>query len=302
MRVWLSGASGFAGRCCTALLRAEGQCVIGPARPRVDVTRPETVAVALATARPDAILHLAGLASVSASYGDPAAAARTNYLGTASLLRAAARESPRARIVLVSSGEIYGGCRAGATPLDEATPLRPRSPYARTKAAADLLGRHYAARGFAVLCARAFNHIGPGQSAAFAASGFAKQIAEIECGLRPRRLRVGNLSAVRDFLDVRDVAEAYRTLLLGDAPPGAYNVCSGVGVSLRELLEQLLQHSDVDPAIEVDAKLWRPTPASVGSPARLRAQTGWTPTLPLAQTLRDLLEDWRRRVRAAAAQ
>ena len=299
MRVWLSGASGFVGRFCTARLRESGLCVIAPERSRVDVTCPETVAADLAASRPDAILHLAGLASVPASYSDPAGVARTNYLGTAVLLRAASREVPKARILLVSSGEIYGGCREDATPLDESAPLRPRSPYARSKAAADLLGRQYATRGFAVLRARAFNHIGPGQSAAFAAADFAKQIAEIECGLRPPRLRVGNLAAVRDFLDVRDVAEAYRALLTGEAPPGAYNVCSGTGVSLRELLDQLLVDSEVDPAIDVDAGRWRPSSASVGSPARLRRHTPWSPAIPLARTLRDVLEDWRRRVHGA---
>jgi GDP-4-dehydro-6-deoxy-D-mannose reductase len=215
-----------------------------------------------------------------------------NYLGALHVLRAAARHAPHARVLLVGSGEVYGGDAAGA-PFDEDAPLLPGSPYARSKAAADRLGALAAAGGQSVVRARPFNHTGPGQRADFVAPGFARQIAEIERGVRPPELRVGNLDAVRDFLDVADVVDAYARLLAPAVPAGAYNVASGRGTTIGALLDGLLAHATVRPRVVVDRARWRPADTSVGSAARLAAATGWKPSVPLADTLARLLGHWR---------
>lgn len=261
----------------------------------LDVTDAAGVDAAIAQAAPDALVHLAARASVAASFGAPESVARTNYLGTLHVLRAAARHAPRARVLFVSSGEIYGGADR-EQPLDEDAPLAPGSPYARSKAAADLLAGAFAARGLDVVRARSFNHTGPGQTDAYAAPAFARQLAEMQLGRREPVLHVGNLAAVRDFLDVRDVVDAYARLLDRRVPAGAYNVASGVARPIAEILELLSAAAGVAPRIEVDSARWRPTQALVGDARRLRRATGWSPAIPLETTLRDLLDDWRARL------
>lgn len=267
------------------------------------MTDPAAVRAAMAAAAPDAVVHLAAQASVAASQADPLGTYRVNYGGTLAVLEAAALVAPRARVLFVSSGQVYGPAAPGAPPFDESSPLRPGSPYDRTKAAGDLLAAHYAAaRELDVVRARPFNHTGPGQADAFVASSFARQIAEIEAGVREPRLLVGNLEGARDFLDVGDVVDAYARLLERDVPAGAYNVASGRGVSARDVLETLLDRSSARSRIrvEVDPARVRPATASVGDSSKLRAATGWAPRVPLADTLGRLLEDWRGRARAGA--
>jgi GDP-4-dehydro-6-deoxy-D-mannose reductase len=178
----------------------------------------------------------------------------------------------------------------------EASPTKPTSSYARSKADADQLGAHFAAAGLPVVRVRAFNHSGPGQSDAFVLSTFAKQAAEIEAGRREPTLRVGNLDSVRDFLDVGDVVDAYLRLLDSQTPPDAYNVASGVGCRVGDLLETLLSMLAERPTVERDPQRHRPTDWSVGDATRLRTTTGWQPSTPIARTLENLLEDWRRLV------
>ena len=295
----MTGARGFAGTWLAPRLERAGH-VVERFEPGADVCDAAAVDTSLARARPDAVVHLAALTSVARSFAEPEAAARVNYLGTLHVLRAAARRAPGARVLLVTSSEIYGHAPLPFDPAgcDEGAPLRPASPYARSKAAADALGAAWAARGLDVVRARPFNHTGPGQPDDFVASGFARQLAEIEAGRRPAELEVGNLDAVRDFLDVEDVAEAYLRLLDRAVPRGAYNVARGVAVAVRELLDGLLAHSAVRPAVRVDRGRWRPADASVGNAARLRRLTGWTPRVSLRDTLERLLAHWRAQLSA----
>lgn len=296
----MSGATGFVGSWLTPRLERAGHEVVAVGH-EVEICDAEAVERSIAGARPDALVHLAGLASVARSLAEPERAARVNYLGALHVLRAAAARAPGARVLLVGSGEVYGEAPAGAAalPFTESTPLAPRSPYARAKAAADLAGAAFAARGLDVVRARPFNHLGPGQSDAFVAASFARQIAEIEAGRRAPLLRVGNLEGVRDFLDVRDVVEAYARLLERSVPAGAYNVASGTGTSIRALLEGLLAASPAKPALEVDSARWRPAGVAVGDATRLARATGWRPRVALTDTLSSLLGHWRERVGVA---
>jgi GDP-4-dehydro-6-deoxy-D-mannose reductase len=251
-----------------------------------------------ARAAPDAIVHLAGVSSVVAAGQDPGLAFRVNFLGAHALLEATAQHAPRSRVLLVGSGEVYGAAEAGAPPFTEASPMCPRSPYARSKAAADLLGRTYWERGLDVVRLRPFNHTGAGQSDVFVASSFAKQLVEIEHGKRANSIKVGNLDSVRDFLDVSDVVEAYALLCERGAPAAAYNVASGRGVSAGVLLQCLCALAGVAPRIQVDAARFRSTDQSVGDASRLRAATGWAPKVPLEVTLEHLLAHWRKELSA----
>lgn len=289
----MSGARGFVGSWLVPHLEAAGHAVSAVDRD-VDVRDPAAVDASIGAARPDAIVHLAAVASVAASLADPAAAARVNALGTLHVLRAAERRAAAARVLLISSGEIYGG--SGGAPFDETSSLLPATPYARAKAVADRLGAVFAARGLDVVRARPFNHTGPGQTDVFVASSFARQLAEIEAGRRAPLLAVGNLASLRDFLDVADVVEAYRLLLDRAVPAGAYNVASGVGVTIGTLLGRLLAACRAEPEVREDPARWRPTNASVGDAGRLRRATGWAPRVPLDDTLGRLLGDWRARI------
>jgi GDP-4-dehydro-6-deoxy-D-mannose reductase len=298
VRVLVTGADGFVGRFLLPRLRAAALDVTA-CDLDLDVSDAVAVEARVGELVPDAIVHLAAISSVGASQRDAERTYRVNFLGARAVLEAVLRHAPRARVLLVGSGDAYGSTAPGAAPFVEEAPLRPRSPYARTKACADLLGAVYAGRGVDVIRTRSFNHTGPGQSDDFAASSFARQIAEIACGRRAPRLRVGNLDSVRDFLDVGDVVEAYALLLDRSVPAGAYNVASGRGVRIGDLLAQLLACAEIEPHIEVDPERMRPTDCTVGDATRLRDATGWAPRVPLNATLARLLEDWRDRIRAA---
>ena len=298
MRILVTGASGFVGSRLLPRLAADGASVTG-ADLELDVRDAAAVRAAVEAARPDAVIHLAALSSVAGSFEEAEAVYQVNFLGTHSVLAALEAAAPRARLLLVGSGQVYGSAAPGAAPFDERAPLRPASPYAWSKAAADLLGRWFAERGLDVVRARPFNHTGPGQSEAFVAASLARQLAEMEAGRRPARLAVGNLDAVRDFLDVEDVVEAYLRLLDPAVPAGVYNVASGRGRRVREILERLLAQARVRPEIAVDPRRFRPTDVSVGSAARLRERTGWEPRIDLDRTLARLLDDCRARASAA---
>jgi len=278
-------------------LRAGGWDVIGCDQ-EVDVSEDRAVARRVVEVAPDAIIHLAAQSSVAVSWRNPALTYRVNFLGTRSILEAAVHHAPRARILLIGSADQYGSSEPGSPPLDETAPMRPRSPYARTKAAADRLGERYAEDGLDVVRIRAFNHSGPGQSDTFVMSSWARQAAEIACGRRAPELRVGNLDSVRDFLDVEDVVDAYARLLDDRVPAGAYNVASGEGVRLRDLLELLLEIAGIRPRVEVDPQRMRPLDVSVGNADRLRAATGWEPRVPLSHSLERVLDYWRQAVSA----
>jgi GDP-4-dehydro-6-deoxy-D-mannose reductase len=188
-------------------------------------------------------------------------------------------------------------------PLREDFVPRPASPYAVSKVAQGLLALSYGpAGGLRIVRTRTFHHTGPGRGETFAESSFARQIAEVEAGLRAPVLMVGNLDAVRDYSDVRDVVRAYWALLEKGEAGAVYNVCSGQGWRIRDLLDMLLERSEVKVEVRVDAARLRPAdvPVLVGDPSRLKEATGWAPRHRLADTLADLLEDWRARVAASA--
>jgi GDP-4-dehydro-6-deoxy-D-mannose reductase len=297
VRVCVTGADGFVGRRLVPRLLAAGHQVRG-SDAELDVADAARIDAWIAAERPDSILHLAARSSVVDAALAPAETFRVNYLGAVAVLSAAARRSPAARVLLVGSAEQYGTAPLGAPPTGEDAPLRPRSAYGRTKVAADLLGACHAARGLDVVRVRAFNHTGPGQSDRFAPGSFARQLAEIEAGRREPVLRVGNLDAVRDYLHVDDVIDAYLALLERAVPAAPYNVASGRGRPLRDVLDGLLAAARVAPRIEVDPARVRAADQLVGDASRLRDATGWAPRRRLEDALRGLLDGWRERVSA----
>jgi GDP-4-dehydro-6-deoxy-D-mannose reductase len=298
MRALVTGAGGFVGRRLVPYLSAKGW-EVSAIDIEVDVVDGEAVSAAVEAARPDAILHLAALSSVVATLDDPASAFRVNFLGTRNVLHASLESAPNCRVLFVGSGSTYGTSEPGSPAFREDALLRSESPYARTKAAGDLLARCYGERGLRVIRARPFNHTGRGRPDHFVESSIARQIAEIEAGLRPPRIEVGNLDSVRDFLHADDVVAAYFRLLDPAVPPGAYNVASGVGRRIGDVLETLLGLAGMTQRIEVVVgdRLFRPTDRAVGDASRLRGATGWSPERDFRSTLSELLDGWREVVR-----
>jgi GDP-4-dehydro-6-deoxy-D-mannose reductase len=303
VRVLVTGARGFVGRHLTAALRARGHDVVEADRGahedalQVDVTDSLEVRGAFELARPDAVAHLAAQASVPASLADPAGTLAVNVRGTLHVLEAAralADDGVRARVLVVSTGDVYGVQPRERYPLRESAPPLPRNPYAASKAAAEALAQAYA-RSFGVdaVITRAFNHIGPGQDDRFAVAAFAAQIARVAAG-EDRVVSVGNLEASRDFLDVRDVCDAYALLLEGGGESGEiYNVCSGTATTMREMLRRLIEIAHAAVEVREDPERMRPAdvPISVGDASKLREATGWAPRIPLAAALRAVYED-----------
>jgi GDP-4-dehydro-6-deoxy-D-mannose reductase len=322
VRLLVTGAGGFVGGHLAEFLHAEHpdvevhgvslpqgsvswRAAPGARMVEADLTDPAAARAVVADVRPDRILHLAGQSSVHLSWLDPGGTLRANVLGIVHLLDAVRALGLRPPVLVVGSAEEYGPVRPDEMPIREETPLRPASPYAVSKVAQGALALSYGpAGGMRVVLTRTFHHTGPGRGEAFAESSFARQIAEIEAGRREPVLRVGNLDAVRDFADVRDVVRAYWLLLEKGEGGRVYNVCTGQGRRIRELLDVLLAASVARVEVRTDPERLRPSdvPAQIGDPARLRAATGWEPRIPLERSLRDLLDDWRARVAASAAQ
>jgi GDP-4-dehydro-6-deoxy-D-mannose reductase len=295
VRVFVTGAQGFVGGHLVPRLLDEGFEVTATDRD-LDVTDRTAVEGRLKLARPDAIVHLAAQSSVAASAVDPETTHSVNYGGARSILEGALRCDKQPRILLIGSADQYGRASQDSPPFTEDSPLAPASAYARSKTEAEQLGTSFADRGLEVVRIRAFGHTGPGQSDTFVLSSFARQAAEIEAGRREPVLRVGNLASVRDFMDVDDVVEAYVRLLDPDLPADIYNVASGVGTPLRDLLDALLGLASIRPLIECDPERVRPADYLVGDASRLRAATGWKPRVPIEQMLERLLDDWRRKI------
>jgi GDP-4-dehydro-6-deoxy-D-mannose reductase len=256
------------------------------------VTDPANVRAAVEKARPEAVIHLAGFSSVAKSHRDPGRAFSVNTLGAVHLLASARELAPRARILLIGSAEMYGALPAGARASEE-FPLRPLSPYASSKVAAEVAGFQFQrATGLHVIGVRPFNHIGAGQAPHFVVPSFARQIESVRRGRAEPILRTGDLSPIRDFSHVDDVVAAYRLLAQRGLPGEAYNVCSGEGRSIGSLLEHMLQISGVSARVELDASLLRPAelPSLIGDPAKLQ-RLGWTPRRSVADALRDALAE-----------
>jgi GDP-4-dehydro-6-deoxy-D-mannose reductase len=299
VRALVTGAAGFVGRHLVAELTAAGDDVTETDRHTgLDILDPEGLAELFAESRPEVVFHLAGQADVGGSWSSPVETFRVNAEGTLNVLLAAAEHGTE-RVVAVASADVYGQVPTDELPIGEDRPLRPHSPYGASKAAADLISlQAFLGRGLGVIRARPFNHLGPGQSDRFVAPALASRIARNEVeGLD--ELAVGDLTPRRDFTDVRDVVRAYRLLALHGEPGEAYNVCSGRDVSIQELADQLIALADHPMRLVPDESLFRPvdTPVLRGDPTRLQAATGWEPELPLDQTLADVLDDWRKRLR-----
>ena len=289
--VLVTGGSGFVGRHLFAELG--GRAVDAD----VDVTDGDAVRHTIGRVRPASVVHLAALSWVAQSWREPAAVWEVNVLGTVNVLEAVRRERPEARVLVVSTGEVYG--RAARVPTPEDEPVAPVSPYAASKAAAEIAAIHAGVSGLDVVVARAFQHEGPGRDERFAVGSWTQQIAELEVG-GGGVLRVGNLDPERDITDVRDVCRAYRLLLDPSVPAGLYNVASGRIVSMRHVVELLVELAECPVVIEPDPERMRPAdlPIVSGDATRLRQATGWRPEIPLRQTLADALDSARRATRA----
>jgi len=324
----ITGAAGFAGSHLIDLLRTDawGPPSGGPIRLKPDPTNQETivgwyrpggtppthrsavtweavdlldrssVVGAIARLRPAMVYHCAGAAHVGHAWEQTEATLAINVRGTHHLLDGLCQAGAEARVLIPGSALVY---RPASDALTEDHPLVPASPYGVSKLAQELLADHIPASGVQITIARAFNHFGPRQDPAFSTSDFARQIASIEAGRQPPEISVGNLDARRDLTDVRDTVRAYRAIAERGQPRRAYNVCSGRAVAIREVLDMLVGLARVPIKVRVDPARFRPNdvPLLLGDPSRLRDELGWTATIPLEQTLNDILQYWRQEMR-----
>jgi GDP-4-dehydro-6-deoxy-D-mannose reductase len=315
MRVLITGVTGFAGGHLAAALlaRAEGE-LFGLSRRgawpaewqhlagRVvlhscDLCDVEAIVAVLRDTQPERIFHLAGYAHVGQSVREPDAAWSGNLTATRTLYDAVIRWGSRPRILFVGSGQIYGSPDSPDAALHENCVLKPDTPYAASKAAADLLSYQVTEQpGLDVVRARPFNHVGPCQSPRYALASFARQVALIEAGRQPAVLQTGNLSPRRDLSDVRDVVEAYRLLMESGRRGEAYNIGSGVALPIGDVLAKLLALTKVQVQVQQQADLVRAhePPTLRADAGKLRRETGWQPRFRLEQTLQDMLDYWRK--------
>ena len=298
MQALVTGSRGFVGAHLVAHLNACADDVIEVDRvigsPPVEDA--SAIRELIAEAKPDVVYHLAGQSDVAASWDNPITTFEVNANGTLHVVRACIDAGVH-RLLSVTSSDIYGVVGPGDLPISEDAPLRPVNPYAAGKAAAEMVClQGFLGHGLGVLRARAFNHLGPGQSERFLAPALAARIAGNEVS-GATAVPVGNLSARRDFTDVRDVVRAYRLLAVHGEPGEAYNVCSGRDVAVSEIARDLLELARIPMRLEQDDRLFRPVdlPVQRGNNAKLRAATGWAPEIALADTLADTLEAARRR-------
>jgi GDP-4-dehydro-6-deoxy-D-mannose reductase len=305
-KVLVTGCSGFlASHLLKLLLKDSGSKIFGLtevpgfSHPQVEVCQVDIrcrddMLHVLAAIRPDVVFHLAAVTNVGFSWKNPALTYEVNLLGSSNLLEAILPVSARARVVLMSSAEVYSSAGEGA--ITEASPVQSQNPYALSKLAMEMLGDLYwKSHGLHVCKLRAFNFTGPGQNVQFVASDFANQIAAIEKGKREPVIRVGNLAAIRDFSDVRDVARYVQVLGREGQGGEVYNLCSGRSYSINDILAVLISLARQPIRVEVDAGKFRPldNPQINGDPSRLRCEFGLQPEIGMEKTLNDLLDHWR---------
>lgn len=268
-----------------------------------ELSRMEVVRFIVEETRPDYIFHLAAQPISTLSRIDPWFTLENNIRSQLNVLEAVVQLNLPARVLVVGSAEEYGKIAPEDLPVDEETPLRPVTPYGVSKVAQDYLGlQYYLSQGVAAVRVRSFNHIGPRQREGFVAADFARQIAEIEAGLRPPQVVVGDLDAGRDFSDVRDVARAYHLALTLGAPGEVYNIGSGNCFTARALLETLIRLSERQVTVVKDPARMRPVEVAriMADIGKFKARTGWEPRIPFEQSIADVLEYWRDQVRTGA--
>lgn len=293
MKILVTGASGFVG----SFFRQVTPCFI-PLQHQsreIDLRNAEQIQSAISKIMPDGVVHLAAQTFVPQSFVDARETFEVNFLGTLNLLSALKSVGFSGRLLFVSSGEVYGNVPPERLPVVEEEPLKPRNPYAVSKMAAEGLCYQWSqTEKFQIVMTRSFNHIGPGQSDRFVVSNFARQIVEIKKRTRNPVLQVGDIDVSRDFLDVRDVVRAYQQLLECGDNGESYNVCSGVERTVREILERLLQLSNVEVTVQQEQDRFRRSEQRrmVGSAEKLKKQIPWMPQFDLQDSLNDILNGW----------
>ncbi len=267
----------------------------------IDLTNPHNTMDFLDSIKPDYIYHLAGQAAVHTSWEDPKGNYDANVYAALNILDAIWKLNLKCRLLVVTSMEVYGKVSPSNMPIKEDLCFRPNSPYSASKAAEDLLAQaYYLGHGLDIIRVRPLNHIGPRQSDQFVATAFARQIARIEIGQQPPTILVGNLSDRRDFTDVRDMVKAYALTMKYGKSGSAYNIASGNMYTIKELLETLISLSDVKVTIKVDTKRVRSssTPPLIADCARFKKITGWEPEITFQETLSDLLNFERHKLKS----
>ncbi len=310
-RILITGANGFVGQMLCSMLRQAGHHVIAlvgaessiPSNAdefiRCDIRDASGLEHALSKTDPTHVVHLAAVTHVPTSFKDPVLTWQTNVMGSVNLLQALQRNAPEAFVLFVSSSEVYGEAFKQGNALGEDSICKPMNPYAASKLAAEKAFDEYFRQGQKGIVVRPFNHIGARQSSDFATASFARQIALIEAGKQPPQLKVGNLKAARDFLDVHDVCDAYIALLkLADRLedyPRCLNICSGEPTSLEAILNRLMALSSRAIDVTIDPERMRPSdiPSAYGDNSAIRRATGWRPATKLNDTLTTLLDYWR---------
>jgi len=316
MKALITGIQGFAGSHLCEHLLLLGANVCGTTFPGETSLLPETATQRitlyscdlrdrracndlLQQTTPEVIFHLAAVAFVPQARKDPTAAFDTNVVGSVNLLEAARKHSSGAKVIVISSGEVYGKVSPEEVPTDETARVQPSSFYAATKASVELITRSYH-ESFDLPAAilRPFSHIGPRQSPSFVTASFARQIALIEAGKKEPVMTVGNLEAQRDFTDVRDMVRAYAIAAEKAESGETYNISSDTAHHIQEVLDTLLSFTSAEITVRQDPALLRPsdTPVFMGNSGKYRKLTGWKPELAFSQSLRDILDYWRQAV------
>ncbi|MFC3767213.1 GDP-mannose 4,6-dehydratase [Paenibacillus sp. GCM10012303] len=312
MKALVTGISGFVGSHMAEFLLNNNVEVTGTIRQRsrmdhirhikdvrlveCELRDPFSVETLIGEIKPDLIFHLAAQSFVPTSWNSPIDTIHNNVAGQVNIMEALRRFDLSSKMQVACSSEEYGHVEPDEVPIRETNPLRPLSPYAVSKVAQDYLGyQYYKSYGLPIVVTRTFNHTGPRRGENFVTSNFAKQIADIEKGRKPPVIHVGNLTAKRDFTDVRDVVRAYWLALEKGKPGETYNIASGTCYTVQEVLDLLLSYSNVSISIQEDPARLRPSDVEIllGDATKFRSETGWQPEIPFEKTMRDLLQYWR---------